>query len=85
MFYVYVLSSEKVDRLYKGLTSDLKRRLKEHNAGSVSATRGYLPWKLLYYEAFTSKLDAEREERFLKTGKGRERLKYLLSDIRRGG
>jgi predicted GIY-YIG superfamily endonuclease len=30
MFYVYVLKSERNDKLYKGFTSDLKRRLKEY-------------------------------------------------------
>ena len=86
MFYVYVLSSDSAKRLYKGLTSDLRRRLKEHNSGHVSATKGYRPWRLVYYEAFIDKKDAESEEKFLKSGKGRERLKYLLEyTVRRGG
>ena len=86
MFYVYILSSCKAKRLYKGLTSDLRRRFKEHNSGHVSATKGYRPWKLIYFEAFVHKRDAEAEEKFLKSGKGRERLKYLLQfTTRRGG
>jgi len=40
-----------------------------------------MPWTLIYYEAFLSKKDARREELFLKTGKGRERLTYLLENI----
>jgi len=32
----------------------------------------------IYYEVFNTEKDAREEERFLKTGKGRERLKYLL-------
>jgi hypothetical protein len=34
---------------------------------------------LIYYEAFTEKIDSLNEEKFLKTGKGRERRKILLS------
>ena len=85
MFYVYVLSSEKAKRLYKGLTSDLRRRLQEHNSGHVLATKGYRPWKLIYYEAFLIKKDAEIEEKFLKSGKGRQRLQYLLQHTQRRG
>jgi len=33
----------------------------------------------VYYEAFNNKTDARREELFLKTGKGKERVQYLLS------
>jgi hypothetical protein len=50
-------------------------------------TEGWLPpeadrpWRLVYYEAFLSKTDARREELFLKSGKGRERIKYLLQDV----
>lgn len=80
MFYLYVLRSRRTKRLYKGLTSDLKNRVKEHNEGKVRSTRDYLPWDLIYYEAFKSKKDARREELFLKSGKGRERLKYLFTE-----
>ncbi len=86
MFYVYILSSQRTERLYKGLTADLKKRVTEHNSGNVVSTKGYRPWELVYYEAFCTKKDAEREEKFLKTGKGRERLKYLLEyTLRRSG
>ena len=47
------------------------------------------PWKIVYYQAFESKEDCIREEQFLKTGKGRERVNYLLEftleKYRRGG
>ncbi|MEW6674972.1 MAG: GIY-YIG nuclease family protein [Nitrospirota bacterium] len=39
MHYVYVLLSEKDHKLYIGFTSDLKRRLKEHNEGKTLSTR----------------------------------------------
>jgi putative endonuclease len=79
MFYVYILKSEKNGKLYKGLTSDLKRRIAEHNSGQSDFTSKNGPWKLVYYEAFINKSDAVREELFLKSGKGRERVKYLLT------
>ena len=79
MYYVYVLKSQRNGKLYKGLTEDLKRRIKEHNCGNSEFTKNNGSWKLIYYEAFLSKEDARREELFLKSGKGRERIKYLLT------
>lgn len=81
MYYVYILRSEKNKRLYKGVTNDLKRRLKEHNSGSVPFTKALMPWRLIYYEAFSDKEDATREEKFLKSGKGRERIQWLLKKV----
>lgn len=76
---MYILKSEASGKLYKGSTADLKRRIKEHNSGKSTFTRNNGPWKLIYYEAFFLKEDARREELFLKSGKGKERIKYLLT------
>src|SRR3989344_4018472 len=73
MFYVYILQSLKNKRLYRGLVTDLRRRLAEHNSGNVTSTKIYRPWKLIYYEAFSSKIDARREElEDSNLGRGRE-------------
>lgn len=77
MYYVYILQNSK-GKLYKGYSSDLKKRIVEHNSGKIRSTKNFKPWKLIYYEAFTSQKAARKEELFLKTGKGRERLKLLL-------
>jgi len=80
MYYVYLIYSKKTEIIYKGLTETINRRLKEHNAGLVKSTKNDRPWTLVYYEAFSSKKDARREELFLKTGQGRKRISYLLKD-----
>ncbi len=79
MYYVYILKSDKNGKLYKGFTNDLKRRVQEHKFGKSVFTKNNGPWRLIYYEAFISKIDARREEEFLRTGKGKERIKYLLT------
>lgn len=81
MYYVYILKSLRNGKLYKGLTADLKRRFREHNSGKSTFTKNNGPWKLIYYEAFISEKDAGREELFLKSGKGKERIKYLFTEI----
>jgi len=77
MYYVYILKG-KNNKLYKGFTNDLRKRFLDHNSGKVKSTKNARPWKLVYYEAFRDKKLARKEEIFLKTGKGRERIKFLL-------
>jgi len=66
MFYVYVLKSKKDLNLYIGYTSDLRKRLKEHNEGKNLSTRNRFPFRLVYYEAYESKKDAMVRELKLK-------------------
>jgi putative endonuclease len=66
MFYVYILKSEVNGRLYFGYTSDLKKRFGEHNKGLNLSTKAYIPYKLIYYEAFRSEKDARKREIRLK-------------------
>lgn len=80
MYYVYILKSEKTGKKYVGQTSNLKKRIFEHNTKLTKSTRFGIPWKLIYYEAFENKTDALKEEKFLKSGKGRERIKYLFDN-----
>ena len=47
MFYVYVIKSKKDNQLYVGATSDLKKRLIEHNQGYVESTKERKPFDLL--------------------------------------
>lgn len=62
MFYMYVLVSEKDGKLYKGFTDDLRRRFSQHNAGENRSTKMRTPFRLAYYEAYSSKKDAMRRE-----------------------
>ena len=76
MYFVYVLKSLAVDRLYVGSSSDPKRRLTEHNAGTTISTKPYLPYVIIYTEAFETKTEALRREKQIKrSGKIRSELK----------
>jgi putative endonuclease len=71
MHYVYLLQSERfVDERYVGRTSDLKRRLAEHDAGKSPHTAKHAPWRLVTYVAFRDSRKAEAFERYLKSGSG---------------
>lgn len=78
MYYVYVLKSIEYDRLYVGRTSDLKQRYKQHVNGSVKTTKRYGKIKLIFYEAFLSKDDSIRRERYFKTSKGKSSLRQII-------
>lgn len=66
MLYVYVLKSLKDNDLYIGSTNALKRRIAEHNEGKNFSTSYRLPFKLVYYEAYTAEEDARKRESNLK-------------------
>ena len=67
MYYVYLLQSTTDNSKYIGCSSDLKKRVSEHNHGLVKSTKSKKPWTLVYYEAFRSKYDAFNREKELKT------------------
>ncbi len=80
MFYTYVLKSKKSSRLYTGYTSDLRKRLSEHNNKKSMYTRKHTPYELIYYEACMDQIDARSRELYLKSGKGK---RYLKSRLKR--
>lgn len=79
VFFVYVLKNAFNGNLYKGHTADLAKRLQEHNSGKNRSTKPFIPWKLVYYEEFTTRIDAVKREKYFKSGSGREFLKLLLT------
>ena len=66
-FFVYILASKRNGTLYIGVTNNLARRLSEHKARLVPGfTRKYAVDQLVYFEAFSSILDARAREHALK-------------------
>ncbi|MCX5715291.1 MAG: GIY-YIG nuclease family protein [Candidatus Omnitrophica bacterium] len=89
-YYVYMLRSPQTKWLYTGCTSDLKKRLAEHNSGKNYSTKKYLPVELVYYEAYSSKKDAFERENMLKqhgssVQKLKNRLKWTLKPLLKEG
>ena len=62
LHYIYVVECSD-GSLYTGYTTDVQRRLEEHNAGEgAKYTRGRLPVKLRYQEKFKSRSLAQKRE-----------------------
>lgn len=66
-YYLYILKCSD-ETLYVGITTDLKRRLKEHNSSDLGAkyTSGRRPVKLVYQAKFSSRSQASQAEARLK-------------------
>ncbi|RLB02122.1 MAG: GIY-YIG nuclease family protein [Deltaproteobacteria bacterium] len=81
-FCTYVLRSQSTGKLYIGHTSDLKRRLREHNDPNLGKNRYTRkqkgPWILIHKEPFQTRTEAMRREKFLKSGQGRKWIKETV-------
>lgn len=65
--FVYILQSSD-GRYYTGYTTDLERRLKEHQNGSGGKfTRSFGAEKILYHETYSTKSEALKRELQLKS------------------
>jgi predicted GIY-YIG superfamily endonuclease len=59
------------DQEYTGATENMKQRLADHNAGKSAHTAKFMPWKLIWYSAFSDKFKALEFEKYLKSHSGR--------------
>jgi len=80
MYTVYILYSQKVKNSYVGHTSNLPKRLKEHNAGKVKSTKNRRPFVLIHKETYTNRYDAMRREKYLKSLYGSRVRKQILKN-----
>lgn len=67
MYHLYILRCAD-DTLYTGITTDLVRRVREHNTSRLGAkyTRGRRPVALVYARHFRTRSNAAREEARIK-------------------
>ncbi len=80
MYYFYVLTFLKNDKLYLGFTNNLRRRIQDHKSGQSDFTSRNGDFSLIFYEAYLNKKDSQEAERYFKTGHGREVLKEKLKN-----
>lgn len=78
MYYIYILKcADKT--LYTGITTDLKRRVAEHNDSKLGAkyTSSRRPVKLVYSKKFKSRSTASKEEAKIKKLKKSQKLELI--------
>ena len=78
MYFVYILKCSD-STLYTGITSDLDRRVKEHNSSKLGAkyTRPRRPCTLVYSKEFNNRSEAQVEESRIKSLSRSEKQKML--------
>ena len=81
MFYTYILKSVKDGKKYIGYTSDIAKRLADHNAGLNPSTRNRRPFSLFCCKEFKNKLEAENYERCLKRLKSGRQLDIEIAEM----
>ena len=79
MHKVYIIQSQKNRRYYIGMTLDLVERIRQHNSGATKSTRSGRPCVLVYFEDNFSKKEAWLRERQIKSYKGGNAFKKLVS------
>jgi putative endonuclease len=74
MFFVYIIRSLKDKKFYTGFTSNIERRLEEHNKGTLGteSTLGRGPFELIHVEIVKNRNKARELEKYYKSGTGRE-------------
>jgi len=83
MFYIYILYSQNSDKYYIGQTTDVNRRLEEHNHPPINKkyTAKHLLWELkLSFECSDSRGTGLIIERFIKNQKSRIFLEKLIAE-----
>lgn len=80
MFTVYILKDE-YGKVYKGMTNNLERRLKEHKGGHTVSTSKMGDLSVVYTEEFLSFEEARKREVYFKTAAGRRFLKNKIMPL----
>lgn len=64
--YIDILRSLQTGKFYLGWTTDLQRRLSQHNSGEVRSTKNRGPYEIVYFEGYRDRQEALARERVLK-------------------
>jgi len=79
-YFVYILKSLKDGGYYVGISHDIQKRLDYHNRSKVRSTKYRIPFKIIYTEKYSTRLEARNREKYLKSYRGsKEKLSILES------
>jgi len=83
MWHVYIIKCSD-ETLYTGITTDIERRLKEHNGEKTwwaKYTRIRQPVNLVYKAEFKNKSEASKEEWRIKKMTRKQKLEYIKKEL----
>lgn len=76
-FTTYILYSTKINKFYVGQTSNIVRRIYEHNMQNSRFTSLGVPWTLIWLKQFSSRIEAIQLERKLKNLSRKRKIKFI--------
>jgi len=82
MYTVYALYNQVIGKLYIGQTSDIQRRLSQHNSkqGNHYTSKFQGEWVLIYSESVATRTEALTREKQLKSYRGREFVRKYIPE-----
>ena len=81
MGYAYILKN-KIGKYYIGITAlTPEERLIRHNKGDIYSTKFGKPWKIIHVEIFKKIQEARSREKEIKSWKGGNAFKKLISKV----
>ena len=79
-WYVYIVQCSD-GTLYTGITTDVNRRLNEHNSGKgAKYTRSRVPVTLMAVTEAGTRSEASKEEYFIKQLSKEEKIKHVINN-----
>jgi putative endonuclease len=82
-YCVYILFSQKDHLLYTGFTTNIEKRIKDHNDGKTISTARRRPLELVFCEFYLFETDARKREMYFKTTAGKKAIKLMLGNTLR--
>jgi putative endonuclease len=79
-WFVYILECAD-GSLYTGATTDLKRRMAEHRAGTAAYTRSHRPRRVVHSEKHAGRSSALKREAEIKRWPRRRKLKLISGAV----
>lgn len=80
-YFTYVLRRKLDRKFYTGYTTDLEKRLLEHNSGKVYSTKRRIPFEIVYFEFCLNINDALHREKYLKTTYGKRYIRNRIKNF----
>ncbi|OGK21955.1 hypothetical protein A2866_06065 [Candidatus Roizmanbacteria bacterium RIFCSPHIGHO2_01_FULL_39_8] len=81
MWFLYIARG-KDDTLYTGITTDVKRRIDQHNRKEgAKSLRGKIPVSLVYFEKCSNQIEAAKREREIKGWKKTKKLQLINTSL----
>lgn len=80
-WYLYIVKCSD-ESLYTGITTDIDRRVRQHNNKlGAKSLRGKLPVNLVYKELYNSQIEAAVRERQIKSWHRKDKLRLINKGI----